>query len=139
MTPERFESLAQAYGGDIARWPAAERDAAALRMAADQAWAERILAEAGAVDAWLAAAPAPLPSATLADRIVAAAPRPRRRGLPGLGWMVPAGLAAGLAAACAAGVVIGARLAPEPHPASATAQAAAIAEEDSVAILEADV
>ena len=28
MTPERFEHLADAYGGDLRRWPEAEREAA---------------------------------------------------------------------------------------------------------------
>ena len=53
MTHERFEILAHAYGGDIARWPAAERDAAALLMAAEPEFARIVLADAGELDAAL--------------------------------------------------------------------------------------
>ena len=34
MNLERFAVLAEAYGGDVARWPLVEREAAALLMAA---------------------------------------------------------------------------------------------------------
>jgi hypothetical protein len=137
MTPERFETLAQAYGGDVARWPAAEREAAALLMAERPDWAQGALAEAGALDAALAAYAPPRATAALTDRIVAGAPTPRsRRRWPA--WLAPAGLGAGLAAACAAGVMLGAELAPPVHPPSETAQAAAIADEDSVMLSDVD-
>jgi len=113
MTPERFETLAEAYGGDVARWPQADREAAAEWMAAEPDRAEAILARADDLDAALAAFAPPRASADLADRIVAGAPRPRPRWV---GWLWPAGMGAGLAAACVAGVVAGAHLAAASAP-----------------------
>jgi ferric-dicitrate binding protein FerR (iron transport regulator) len=107
MTPERFEALAEAFGGDIARWPVAERDAAAAMLAAEPAWADATLARAGELDAMLDALEAPRADGALAERIARAAPAPRRR-WPA--WLAPAGLGVGLAAACAAGVVLGVQL-----------------------------
>lgn len=116
MTPERFAALAEAYGGDVVRWPEADREAAAALMVARPGWARDVLAGAGDLDAALGAYPAPRASAGLADRIAAGAPRPRPRWV---GWLLPAGMGAGLAAACAAGVMAGAQL----HAASSTATA----------------
>lgn len=107
MTPERFEALAEAYGGDAARWPDGEREAAAALMAERPAWASEMLARAGGLDALLDALTASRAPPGLAERIVASAPRARPRWL---GWLVPAGMGAGLAAACAAGVMVGAQL-----------------------------
>src|SRR5687768_2109928 len=102
MTPERFEILAEAYGGDVARWPDAEREAAAELMAAQPAWARDVLAGAGDLDAALMAYAAPRGSAGLAERIGAGAPKARARWV---GWLLPAGMGVGLATACAAGVI----------------------------------
>ena len=112
MTPERFEALADAFGGDVARWPEAEREAAAALMAAEPARVRDILARADALDAALAAYSPPRAGTGLMDRIVAGAPKglPQRR----FRWLVPAGMGAGLAAACAAGMVLGARLSAPP-------------------------
>lgn len=109
MTRERFEDLAEIYGGDIARWPAAERDGAALLMAADPDFAKAALAAPASLDAVLDAW-APLPvSHQLREAVIAGAPAARaRRGVRG--WFWRAGLGAGLAAACAAGLVVGVRL-----------------------------
>ena len=104
MDVDRFETLAQAYGGDPGRWPEAERAAAEAFRFASPAEAERVLAEAAdldfALDAWRVSAP----SAALRGRVLAAAPspRPRRRSL-GL-WLSGAGFAA---AAAVAGVMVG--------------------------------
>ena len=112
MTPERFEALAEAWGGDVARWPVAERDAAAELMAAKAAWAQGVLARAGELDAALAAFATPRAAADLAERIAAGAPRPRPRWQA---WLLPTGMGAGLAAACAAGLALGVQLgAPAP-------------------------
>ncbi len=112
MTPERFEALADAFGGDLARWPDAERDAAAAMLAAEPAWAGATLARAGELDAVLDAFAAPRADGALAERIAAAAPARRRRWRV---WLAPAGLGVGLAAACAAGVMLGVQLgAPQP-------------------------
>jgi len=113
MTPERFETLAEAYGGDVARWPDADREAAAALMAEEPAWAGDILARAGELDAALATFAAPRGASDLTGRILASAPQPRARWI---GWLAPAGMGAGLAAACAAGVLVGAQL----HAASST-------------------
>jgi hypothetical protein len=127
MTPERFETLAEAWGGDVARWPHAEREAAAALMAEEPAWAERVLAGAGELDAALSALPPPRGAADLADRIAAGAPKVRPRWQ---GWLVPTGMGAGLAAACAAGVVMGAQLgAPAMAPAEPDALVA-VSDED---------
>ncbi|MFC3070942.1 hypothetical protein [Phenylobacterium soli] len=105
MTRERFAALAEAFGGEVARWPLAERDGAAMLMAADAAWTGEVLAKAGALDAALDAwRPATASETTLAAILASA---PRRRGPRWLAWLSPAALGAGLAAACAAGVVVG--------------------------------
>jgi len=105
MTPERFETLAEAYGGDVARWPDVEREAAAAVMAERPEWAGGVLARARDLDEALAAFAMPRASADLTARIVAGAPRPMGRRW--IGWLLPASMGAGLAAACAAGVVVG--------------------------------
>ncbi len=109
MTRERFEDLAEIYGGDIARWPAAERDAAALLMAAEPDFAKAALAAPANLDAVLDAW-APLSvSHQLREAVIASAPVPRaRHGVRG--WFWRAGLGASLAGACAAGLVVGVRL-----------------------------
>jgi len=109
MTPERFEILAEAFGGDVARWPEAEREAAAELMAAQPARTRTVLARADELDVALSAYPSPMAARGLAERIAAGAPKPRAGRLWG-GWLLPTGMAAGLAAACAAGVVLGARV-----------------------------
>ncbi|WP_068090319.1 hypothetical protein [Novosphingobium rosa] len=61
LTLARFAELAQAYGGEIARWPAEVQDAA--RRMADQPEARALLAEEADLDArldlWTVAAPSP--------------------------------------------------------------------------------
>ena len=108
MTRERFESLAEAYGGDVSRWPAPAREAAALLMVAEPDFTQAALSRAETLDAALDAwRPAPFGHA-LIDRILAAAPRQRRPRW--IGWLSPAALGAGLAAACVAGVMVGVEL-----------------------------
>ena len=119
MTHERFDALAEAYGGDVSRWPAPAREAAALLMAAEPGFTQAALARAEALDAALDAwRPTPA-SASLTDRIVAAAPRMRRPRWPV--WLSPAALGAGLAAACAAGVLVGVEVSHRTSEAGATA------------------
>ena len=115
MTRERFEALAEASGGDMARWPNADWDAAAMFAAREPEAAARILATAAqldeALDGW-----APLAvSHRLREAVIAAAPAARaRRGLGG--WIWRAGAGAGLAAACAAGLVVGVMLSESVSP-----------------------
>jgi hypothetical protein len=79
MTPTEFERLLDVYGGDRTRWPIEARAAAAHLVARD-AGAQRLLAEAEALDRVLERAPLPAlaKEAALADRIVAAAQRSPR-------------------------------------------------------------
>ncbi|MFN3521914.1 MAG: hypothetical protein ACK4YQ_06670 [Phenylobacterium sp.] len=127
----RFQDLADAYGGDLSRWPEDDRDAAALLMADEPAFAARLLAEAADLDAALDAwRPSPV-SRAVQEAILAAAPRPRR-GFAPVAWLARAGLGAGLAAACAAGVVFGAQLsALDQPPSGADAVAVALAGYDA--------
>jgi hypothetical protein len=111
---DRFRSLAEAYGGDIGRWPASLQNQSRLTAHAPEA--EKILREAGKLDAILSslrveASPAP----GLAEKIIAAAPRMhglarRRLRL----WWTCIGLAAALSGA-AAGSVAAATLVPSDH------------------------
>ncbi len=111
MTPERFETLAEAYGGAIARWPEHERDAASQLMLARPEWAGAILEQAGELDAILDSwGPLALGQA-LREAILAQAPPLRRRLWPR--WLVGAGLGAGLATACAAGLLVGMAMSPD--------------------------
>jgi hypothetical protein len=74
LTLERFESLLDAYGGDLSRWPGASvRAAEALIATSPEARARHI--EAQSLDQLLAQASRPSPErlSLLADRIVAAA------------------------------------------------------------------
>jgi hypothetical protein len=122
MNRERFGDLAQAYGGQIARWPEGERDAAALFAASEPAAAQAVLATASDLDAVLEAWAAPVADAGLREAIVASAPQPRRRP-PLAAWAWRAGLGAGLAAACAAGVLVGVQLSPDAGGEEAVASA----------------
>lgn len=107
MTHERFEILADAYGGDISRWPAAERDAAALVMAQEPEFARAVLAQATRLDAALDGWAPQQVSHALREAVIATAPRAR----PALqGWFWRTGVGAGLAAACAAGLIVGVKL-----------------------------
>jgi hypothetical protein len=75
MDRERFLHLLEAYGGDFRRWPAETR-ALAAAYAAQDADAASALAEARALDRALdAARHGAEPSAALAARILAQAPR----------------------------------------------------------------
>jgi anti-sigma factor RsiW len=104
MTIERLKALAEAYGADLRRWPASERPFAESLIATDPA-ARAALEEAAALDVLLDASPRPVPSAVLAARILAAAPKAReaRAHLGRIFWF----LGAGWAAAACAGVVAG--------------------------------
>lgn len=107
MNLERFERLAESYGGDMARWPAETQEEAALFMASSPEHAAAVLAANAeldfALDAWRPARA----SAALEQAILAAAPAPRSRRAGLAGWFWRAGAGAGLAAACAAGLFLG--------------------------------
>ena len=117
MTTARFAALLDAYGADPARWPAVERTAALALLHADAA-AARAQARAAALDAVLDRAPVAPPSAALAARVLAAAPRRRSpagspagpfgallaRLIPAPGTWQPA---AAMAAALVLGLIVG--------------------------------
>jgi hypothetical protein len=106
VTKEEFQQLAEAYGGGIARWPAARRDEAALFAASEPDYAQAVLAREARLDAALDELPRAPASAELFERVVAAAP-PLRRRTRWRWWLAPAGLGAALASVAAAGVIIG--------------------------------
>lgn len=116
MTPERFADLAQAWGARIARWPAAERDAAEQllwRTPMLQAVLDREAALDHALDAHLV----PAPGAALVAAVEAGVPRPTRAPVrrpwagwwPSTGWFGAGAAGLGLAGA-AAGALAGALL-----------------------------
>jgi hypothetical protein len=76
MSLDRFHALADAYGGDVSRWPEADQ-ADALRLAADSAAAHVQLVDAAALDRALDLWRAAAPSDDLRRRILAQAPRGR--------------------------------------------------------------
>lgn len=108
MKPEmavgRFEDLAGTYGGEIARWPEGEREAARGLLAAEPARLAPVLDAAAQLDRLLDLAPAQAPDAALVGSLIAAAPRPA--GAAGR-WIAGLGAALGLSAAALAGVAVG--------------------------------
>ena len=73
MDMTRFQELVAAYGGDVRRWPAAERETA-QEFAGREPAAARLLADAADLDRLLDAGAAAVPPADLAARIVASLP-----------------------------------------------------------------
>lgn len=103
MRIERLQALAEAYGGDLRRWPADQRAFAESLIAADPA-ARAMLDEAATLDALLDASPVVSPSADLTARVLKAAPDMRTKNRTRrAAWF----LGAGWAAATCAGVVAG--------------------------------
>lgn len=109
MDANRFEALADAHGGLIARWPAEVQDAAYAWLAQAPEAAQAVLSEALALDQALDVLRPPRPSVDLRDRVLAAAPRPRR-GWSLRRWLAGAGVGAALAAASGAGVMLGSQV-----------------------------
>ncbi|TPG46521.1 hypothetical protein [Sphingomonas glacialis] len=100
LTLARFQELADAYGGVVARWPEQHRDAA-MALAAHPAAREILDAASaldGALDAWRVASP----SLLLRDGVIAGAPVPTRKIMTKARlWWSGIGLAAALAGATA--------------------------------------
>lgn len=120
MDKTRFEALAAAYGGRIARWPADEVAAARDFVRHYPHDAEAILTEAAVLDGMLDASPHAPVSAALLGRILSTAPGGARGGH---GWFTTLGDAlvwrsGGLAAAAAlcVGVLAGLWSASSPPP-----------------------
>ena len=106
MDLDRFAALAEAYGGDVSRWPENVREAAAVLMSADPAATAPLLAAQSDLDWALDSWRTPAASATLQAAILASAPT-QRRPPAWRGWVWRTGLGAGLMAAGAAGVMAG--------------------------------
>ena len=124
MNAQRFQDLAEAYGGDPRRWPEAERATARAFMDADPHGAERLLFNARQMDLVLDASPRAVVSHDLRERVIAMAAtaglKPRARFAFGrLAWAS----GAGWAVACAAGVLVGLNLS---QPAVSRAEADAV-------------
>jgi anti-sigma factor RsiW len=131
MKIERFQHLAEAFGGDLSRWPQAEQSAAGALLRTDAA-ARRIVAEAQSLDALLARAALPVDDACINRTAAAifarldAAPPARKPPAPparlSLRWSV------GFIAAMALVGVISGASAPAPRlPAGAVAATPVIA------------
>lgn len=122
MTNSRFAALADAYGGDIGHWPAAER-AAANRFLAGSEAARTMLAAAQHLDAALSRLPPPpTASARLKDQVAGLRAPPARSAptwldltLDRLGLAL-FGRGLSFAAATAAGIWGGILLAPVQAP-----------------------
>lgn len=105
MTQDRFEYLLDAYGANWSRWPADERDAAKVAVAADPRLM-KLWSDADALDDMIRL-PNLVPSAQLREQIIASAAkaglhtRRVRRALLAL-WS-----GAGFAATAAAGATLG--------------------------------
>jgi hypothetical protein len=104
MSLERFEDLAEIYGGDIARWPEGERETARALLAAEAGRLSPVLAAAAQLDRLLDLAPAQQPGAALMGRLISAAPQPAGGGRR---WIAGLSAALGLSAAAFAGVLVG--------------------------------
>lgn len=112
MSEERLAALAEAYGADPARWPAAERETAQT-LAKDDGAFRRSLEEADRIDRLLdASPPPPAASAALTGLILAKAPQPRGARIR-LAFGAVLRPVTGLAVAAMLGVLVGA-LAPAP-------------------------
>ena len=125
MSVERFADLAEVYGGDVARWPEAERETARALLASQPARLETLLAQATRLDRLLDLAPAQSVDSALLGRLIAAAPQPvssARR------WLAAMGAALGLGAAALAGVAAGVVLGGQGHPVSPPAESVTAAD-----------
>lgn len=78
MSEERFKTLVEAYGGDPARWPRAEREAGE-RLLASSAMAQSAVADADKLDHALSVAIRVLASDILESRVMTDFDRAARR------------------------------------------------------------
>lgn len=110
MNLDRFQTLAEAYGGSIPRWPAEDQDAAFALLAASPDVAGRALAQARDLDEAMDAAHRLTPAQDLRRRILNAAPQARSVRAPVQRWFAGAGVGVGLAAVAVAGLMLGVNL-----------------------------
>ena len=134
MTKAQFQALAEAYGGEIARWPAAVREAAAVLAAAHAEFAQAVLSRERRLDEALDTLPRAVASRELFERVVASAPARLRRPR-WLSWLVPAGVGTALAGATAAGLILGVQLS-QATAVSTEASAQAVTDLDVLSVSE---
>lgn len=102
---DRFQELADAYGGVVARWPEPHREAAAM-MASDPV-AQDILVHALSLDELLDTWQAPVATDAMRNRIMAQTPVPRSGlALRARLWWSGIGIAAALTGAVAGAATV---------------------------------
>lgn len=111
MNPERFSELADAFGGDVSRWPGHEQAPAQAFLKAEPELAQALLEEAAALDALLDLDAVAPPSPALYETIAASG---MRRAFAPPQW---AGIAAAFALMFGAGTGwVGAQMNTQPNP-----------------------
>lgn len=110
MNQDRFQTLADAFGGSISRWPENLQDEAYAFTASSPDEAAMALASARDLDEDLDAIERPSVSHALRQTIINAAPRLRPARGPIQRWLAGAGVGIGLATAAVAGIIIGVNL-----------------------------
>lgn len=108
MTPERFAQLTDAYGGNLQRWPSAERSGAQALLDTGDRGALAALQRASWLDGQLDGYRLPAADPVLARRIAASASRPARESFWGRygGWLSRAGFVGAGLAGLAAGMLV---------------------------------
>ena len=111
MNSGRFKTLAAAYGGDISRWPSAERRSARWFAVWHRRASGEILRDARRLDQILLRSAPPQLGAKLLGTLTDDAHRLREATPQTQSWL-PTFVGTGLAAACAAGIGAGFVIAP---------------------------
>lgn len=114
MDAERFSALAAAYGGDLRRWPQAQRIAAASFAGSDRGQA--MLRRAGTLDVLLDSYDIKAPGKALYDSILGAADRHLVRRRRQRFWWLGLGLASVGLAGAVAGLALVTVVTPEIQP-----------------------
>ncbi|MGD9803126.1 MAG: hypothetical protein AB7E81_24810 [Hyphomicrobiaceae bacterium] len=111
MSPERFQQLAETYGGNLQRWPADARQAAHSFLRTHPADARAVLADAAPLDRRLDSYVVAEPGRELRERIISLAPVARAAWRGTWMWWQGLGLAGiGIAGALAGALMISALL-----------------------------
>lgn len=106
MTPHRFTELAEAYGGDLQRWPSAERDSAQALLASDDSTLNAVLRQASWLDEQLDRHALPAVSPQLARQIVADATQEQSFWARSFSWLFGASFVGIGIAGVAAGILV---------------------------------
>ncbi len=106
MTPHRFTELAEAYGGDLQRWPSAERDSAQALLASGDSTLNAVLRQASWLDEQLDRHPLPAVSPQLARQIVADATQEQSFWARSFSWLFGASFVGIGIAGVAAGILV---------------------------------